>query len=300
MENLIGAVIVTFNSGESVLQTIQSVLPQIHKLCIIDNSSCKETHDVLEIVQKINKNILIIFNNQNLGLGSAYNTGLKLLLNCGCNYFLILDDDSILNNDYVDQMLEASKIKPNSILGGTFYDTNSGINKKYEIFKSCYFIKSNKFKKGFIEVGFVISSGSFLSKDVYQKIGPFKEELFIDYIDIEYSLRAAKNNIKSIIVESAKFCHQMGNATRHKLGVANIVTKNHSPNRRYYIYRNRIVLWRLYNRNIGYLIWDIVAMIYDLLRIISFESSKRKKIRCVRLGLRDGIKNSLGKYPYSN
>src|SRR5260370_26135868 len=36
----------------------------------------------------------------------------------------------------------------------------------------------------------IISSGSAISAAAYRKLGPFREDYFIEYVDIEYSLRA--------------------------------------------------------------------------------------------------------------
>lgn len=37
---------------------------------------------------------------------------------------------------------------------------------------------------------FLISSGCLLTREAYQRLGHFDEELFIDHVDTEYSLRA--------------------------------------------------------------------------------------------------------------
>jgi rhamnosyltransferase len=41
----------------------------------------------------------------------------------------------------------------------------------------------------------IISSGSALSAAAYRKLGPFREDYFIEYIDIEYCLRAVSQNV---------------------------------------------------------------------------------------------------------
>ena len=41
----------------------------------------------------------------------------------------------------------------------------------------------------------IISSGSAISAAAYRKLGAFREDYFIEYIDIEYSLRANSRNV---------------------------------------------------------------------------------------------------------
>ena len=41
----------------------------------------------------------------------------------------------------------------------------------------------------------IISSGSAISAAAYRKLGAFREDYFIEYIDIEYSLRASSQNV---------------------------------------------------------------------------------------------------------
>jgi rhamnosyltransferase len=78
------------------------------------------------------------------------------------------------------------------------------------------------------------------------------------------------------------------------LGRSFIVT-NHSPLRRYYITRNRIIVWRLYWRHeLAWVIRDLVTFLKETCKIILYEQSKVAKTSAIVAGVKDGWMNRTG------
>ncbi|MCG7947086.1 MAG: hypothetical protein N0C84_12160, partial [Candidatus Thiodiazotropha taylori] len=65
---------------------------------------------------------------------------------------------------------------------------------------------------------------------------------------------------------------------------------NHSPKRRYTIYRNRTRIWR---ENLftfpGFVLYDFLASLHDLFRILMFEESKMSKLWAATKGIGVGL-----------
>ena len=73
-------------------------------------------------------------------------------------------------------------------------------------------------------------------------IGLMKEELFIDYVDIEWCLRAASKKFNFYAIPSATMSHAIGDERKSVLGREISI---HSPFlRRYYLARNSIYMLR--------------------------------------------------------
>jgi len=59
------------------------------------------------------------------------------------------------------------------------------------------------------EVSIAISSGSLMTFRTFEKIGRFREELFIDYVDTEYCMRAGRFGIPVVAAKDAGIVHSL-------------------------------------------------------------------------------------------
>jgi GT2 family glycosyltransferase len=86
-----------------------------------------------------------------------------------------------------------------------------------------------------------IISGSLISMEAIGSVGLMESDLFVDYVDIEWGLRAASLGYKCFGVCGAVMDHQLGDSVRLFLG---IVVPVRSPLRHYYLFRNACLLYR--------------------------------------------------------
>src|SRR6202011_4319423 len=61
----------------------------------------------------------------------------------------------------------------------------------------------------------IISSGSAISAAAYRKLGAFREDYFIEYIDVEYSLRANSRNVPVYMNAAVTLRQTNGRIERH-------------------------------------------------------------------------------------
>ena len=109
-------VIVSFKSGDILnrcLDSINSNFPVI----VVENSQDKE---LKKNIEKKYKNVDCYIPKENLGYGAANNLGIK---NVKTKYLLILNPDTVLYEDALEQLLtHAKKIKDFAILGPKVID----------------------------------------------------------------------------------------------------------------------------------------------------------------------------------
>jgi rhamnosyltransferase len=127
-------------------------------------------------------------------------------------------------------------------------------------------------------------------------LGAFREDFFIDYVDIEYCFRARAQGYRVIRTRRPLMSHAIGAASRHHVLWVNKWTTNHSPDRRYYIARNDTVMLRDYG---GYALglWALKSLarrIRTCKRILLYEHMKMRKIAAVAQGWWDGVRGRLG------
>ncbi|WP_375450213.1 hypothetical protein [uncultured Devosia sp.] len=94
--------------------------------------------------------------------------------------------------------------------------------------------------EGLLEVDHVIASGSIIPMHVIAIVGGMKDDLFIDYVDIEWCLRASRQGYASFIAKDVSMDHQLGKP----MTVMGRTISTHSPMRHYYMVRNTIWLLR--------------------------------------------------------
>ena len=179
---------------------------------------------------------------------------------------------------------KAAVVAPNII-------DESSPNKQYKWLnknKSIPFIFSltKSEESNFLEVTVAITSGSLMNVKAYKEIGPLIDDLFIDYVDTEYCLRAQLKGYKILVNTRANLYHNLGNRQEVSFLNKKIYPTFHNPIRRYYIARNRIFMIRKYSLLFPHwLLFDIVAEAYNSFRIIFFENQRILKLQLHFKGL---------------
>ena len=100
----ISIVIVNYNTKEYLLNCIKSIFESQYngrlEIVVVDNNS---NDNSIALIEKIDKNITIIKNNDNLGFSQAVNIGLK---KCNGKYICILNPDTVLKSNCLIRLKE--------------------------------------------------------------------------------------------------------------------------------------------------------------------------------------------------
>jgi len=229
-------VIVTYKPNVEILEKcVNSLVNQVDKLIIVDNTPGK--FQLLENFRK-KQNIEIVYLNDNYGVAHAQNLGIKKALEEGVDFILISDQDTIYPLDYVEKMLECFKEDKVAAAGPLFIDAHTG---KVQFFVKKGLIGFRKIypKTGKHEVLQLIASGTIINAKFIPEVGLMKEELFIDWVDMEWCWRAVKKGYKIIGNADVVIKHFHGEKSK-KFLTKNITLK--SCIRNYYTIRNGIYL----------------------------------------------------------
>ena len=143
-----------------------------------------------------------------------------------------------------------------------------------------------------------ITSGSLIKAEIFEAAGFYDETLFIDYVDTDFCLRVQKGGYKILSVSSAFLEHELGQRqARHFFGLQ-ISFRIHTAWRYYYIFRNRLLLYRRYWAIApGWLLHDLRWLILEVGRIFLLEDGRKPKIRALMHGIKDGLRNKAGRHP---
>lgn len=278
--NKICGVIVLYNPENDVLSNISTYIENIDKLYVIDNSENKNTN-LLNILFQ-NSKIKYIDNKGNQGIANALNMGCCEALKDSYEWILTMDQDSKASDKMIAMMLPFLELDDVAIVSP--YHANQ-------------FAPKSLNKKNFSLVLTIMTSGNLLNLAHYQKIGPFMEELFIDYVDSEYCLRSNKLGYKVIQVNKAILEHKLGDLKQHKIFHKQFYNTNHSAIRRYYIFRNRgMIIARYKSLYSEYTSPEFYRYFIDFVIVLLYEKDKLKKFVMMYKGIRDFYRKQSGVY----
>ena len=150
--------------------------------------------------------------------------------------------------------------------------------------------------RSWLEVTYVITSGSLFSPRAFEVAGYFNEGLFIDYVDIEYCLRLRTLGYQVIEVPSAQMLHHMGRLEERFLLGEKIHPTHHPPLRRYYQFRNSLLLHRQYRKSQRP--WrrrNRVILLKILILILLYERQRRRSFFQIMKGVFHGLAGKAGR-----
>lgn len=291
-------VVVTYYPSLENIYNISNLKHSCDLLVIIDNTDA----DWMPM-PKPSDNLLIIRNRSNIGLAAALNKGIAIAGQSGINNLFLLDQDTILPDNYFKTManfrLENEHNGNNKVLiVPNFIDRNSGTIAKFPIlmpfkisFVNAQNIATIQKKQSLI----AITSGTHLTYKTFQSIGCFKNDYFIDFIDHEYCLRAATKGYKVIPNDHVVISHAIGKRTIHAFLGLTIKPTHHSAERKYYFVRNSIrTALRYFPQFPAYTLLVFAHIIHELLSSILYEQHSITKVKAMGYGMIHGIMNKMG------
>ena len=242
------ATVVLFNPNLALLKRLyKSLYNQVDSIVFSDNSEDRSIKKDVKnwINQLISSDIIYLDLHKNHGIAYAQNRGIEVAKASGAKFVLLLDQDSALPINMVsDLMTIYTRLLEDShkvaTVGPSFLDEKTNElakiirHGKLRVHKSIP-NQSNRFEVA----DYVISSGSLIPLEVLDEVGGMDEQLFIDWVDIEWGMRAEQYGYASYVAPRIIMRHSIGDE------YVNFGHKNinlHTDFRHYFIVRNSIYL----------------------------------------------------------
>lgn len=282
---VIVAVVVTWNPDAETLEALlRAVHPQVDHTLVIDNASSERL--VVPSLERLS----LIRCPVNNGLAHAYNLARERARELQASHLLLFDQDSCPAADMVHQLQQALASQADQgqvAAAGPDYKDVKGQSRSPFVALSGLGLKRVPCGDGeCVEVDHLISSGSLISLSAFDEIGPFEEQLFIDYVDTEWCWRARRKGYRLLGVSDAHMSHRMGDDEFSVLGRRFVL---HEPYRLYYQTRNRC--WMLRRPWVGWRwrIMDTVRGAKIFVVIALFSPHRWPRIKYMTKGIIDGV-----------
>lgn len=267
----IGCVVVIYNPDIQVMNNIKKY-PKLDEVILVDNS-LKNNEALFKDI--LNDNIKYIPLMSNTGIAHALNIGIKKL-SPNVNYVITMDQDSVLNNGIIEA-----------------YRKYENVHKEISALTPQYNTDRNPVvaKKGYKSVELSMQSGTLFNREIFNEIGYFDENLFMDVVDWEFFLRMKKNGYKLIQCDEAVLNHNPAKTRVKNLLLYKLKYGVASPTRYYYQARNLLWVAKKYNSKSLY-----KNLIVKWLKILLLFDDKKEYFNKFSKGIKDANDGKLGKY----
>ena len=251
----------------------------------------------IDLSQFQSKQLTLIDNLGNIGLSAALNIGIMEAKKQGAKMVALFDQDTLLPDDFTQNMLKYIKAYPfkkkPALFSPVYFnhvtdDYGSIINfKPFRLIRT----KPNK-QKSFTHPQYVITSGSFIPIDVLDDVGLMCEELFIDFVDIEWCLRARLKSYEIVSFPQIEIAHHLGDSSVSFMGTNYPI---HSPLRMYYYFRNAVYLYRKPEIELNWKVVDGARNLFRFLFYMLFVKDRKTYFKYIIKGYYHGFIKRMGK-----
>jgi len=279
-------------------ELVNILMPQVKDILIVDNGSSLKTLNLIKDILA-DRPIELMALGKNIGIAAAQNRGIARARELESKYVILFDHDSKPHHNMVSELMDALQEKERlgiqvASVGPNFYAKN---HRNLKPFRVCRGFMIHRYgcaeSTGVVPVSYLISSGSLMSISTLNNVGGMREDLFIDYVDIEWGLRAFKQGYLSFGVCGALMEHDLGNTPLDFLGVS---IPNHSPLRHYYIFRNAVWLYRQKYLPLQWRIGDACRLLLKFVFYSLYGKPRLVNIKMMSKGIWHGLTGQLGQF----
>lgn len=285
----VGIVLVNYNGKNVLMDCIKSIKNmnyEDYKIILVDNNSSDGS---VEDIRKTYNDIIIIETGENSGVAKGNNIGIRKALEIGCEYILLLNNDTEVEENMLSNMLNKADKDIMVTCKMYFYNNknkiwcaggkihwNKGITSHHgENQDDIGQFNESKF------VEFTPTCCLLVHKDVFKKIGLMDENYFMYYDDTDFIARCSMNGIKLWYESSAVLWHKVSSTSGGNKSSISV----------YYSDRNRLYFINKFCKN------KIMPMSYfyitRIIRLINYRINNKKLFDITMKAIRDYRNNNM-------
>lgn len=270
---LVYIILLNFNGYKDTIECVNSLEKVEYgnfEVIIVDNCS---TDDSEKILRDQLPGYKVIQTHNNLGFAGGNNIGIKYALDSGAEYICLLNNDTIVEKDFLNHLVETAESDNN--IGITSGIINYFENKNETWFSGGYISnikgkgihKINKPQELQTEATFITGCLQLISRKVFKDVGLLPEDYFLYYEDLDFCQSVLNAGYKLVVNSNSYIYHKAGGTAPYT-----------SPLSIYYSNRNRYIFIKKYFGGFNLIFLKISYLLEVMIKLTFYKGEKRKSI----------------------
>lgn len=267
-ETICGVFVTYHQEAEEFEDAIERALAELDGVVVVDNNTearwvqevalTVKRHSSAPTLGQVAKPVTLTQVGKNLGLAAAYNIAVDRARESGFQAVLLLDQDSVLLPGVRRELLTAFRTLSSRYRIGAM----SCLNKERVESSSNEWIKAvDRVRTGLfgrrspalkseplVEIPTFTNSGTMIPASALDRAGQFNENLFVDAVDYDYSLRLREYGLRIFLSRRAGVSHRMGHQVSRSLAGSEVSLRSYPPSRTYHIVKDTLTFGRYWMR----------------------------------------------------
>lgn len=290
MSNAVVAVVPAFDPDDGFRGRLAVLAAQVAAVVVVDDGS------TVPVQRPSALGTVVLVRQTNGGIAAAINAGIRRAMvdHPDAEFVLTMDQDSTLHDDYVHEAVDIAHRASAAglVVAAVAAGSHNGIE-----------AAATGDVHGFRVALEVAQSGMLLPVDSLRRNGLFDASLVIDAVETDWVLRARRRGEHVVLAPGADMVHAVGDS--HPIRLAGRPLRiggrerrysHHSALRRYYITRNRLLVYpRSFRGARSWVVSDTIAEARTLALCLVFGPGRTRQAAAAVIGAVDGIRGRRGK-----
>ena len=238
--------LLNWNGGADLLDCVRSVKQMNYSaltVLVVDNGSTDES---VRMLARDHPDITILANGRNLGYARGFNTGLTYAYDHGADYFLIMNNDTIIDRDALTELVRVAQSDPaiGFVTGKVYWHSKPGVLQSAgrcddpDIMVGLH-VGADEIDNGQYDqvrdYNFVDDVFLLVRRAVYETVGGYDPDFFLYYEETDWCARVRRAGFRIVYTPKSKIWH------KGMVGGQNMPL---SPQRIYFLQRNALLFMK--------------------------------------------------------
>ncbi len=292
-ESRVCAVVVNYNGASVTRVCVDSLRsgrgPRVH-VVIADNASDASDIGELEKLYGDADDVEIVHLSENRHFAAGVNVGAERALERDATHIFILNNDTVIEPDCVGKLVKATEDFPEAgIVGPALLDLGDrhplSLGERYSAWslavpRTLLKVRSAGDGRPY-RVGGIMGSAIFVTRECFERVGPYDESVLVYYEEVDFCLRARALGFHPLLEPNAVVLHD---------GMRGF-TAGITPYAAYLKCRNQLWLMRKHASAVAWLAFaPVYAGLVTCSAAIYASRGKWDVVRAMGRGTRDGIR----------
>jgi len=218
-------IVLNWNGKEDTLDCLKSLRSTNYgnyQVVLVDNGS---EDDSVAVVRKNFPEVEIVETGKNLGFAGGNNVGIEYAVKRGADYVFLINNDTTVHPDYLRELVEVAESDVKIGAAGSKIYYYSEPERIWFAGGRINWLKNKGEHIGLDEIDrgqfdetretdYLTGCALLVKREVIEGVGMLKEDYFLYYEDVDYSLRIQNAGYKTVYVPKSKIYHKVSRSTK--------------------------------------------------------------------------------------